>query len=497
MMDIGISGAAPAAEPSVVVKSGRNGQDNGHGFNDALSQASGRDRNAAGDRRDSRAAGSDASASKAGAGRAEAGGRAVARAPHAAASATDANSQADDTASDASEDAAAEVATAIASDQAADAQPDAPTNAALAAMLASTALGENVADNAASTDGVSENADDGDKTEEPDDAVGAQATADVLTLLGAVTDPAPPAVMAAAAAGSASISGAKPAKDASQAAPSGKTSDGLSVLAQQANSGKPSDSLGSVAAPAANTDEADASDTALPTVKVARADGSGRVFDLSLSRGHDDSLDVEAKTSNAGNIDVTVLDQRRYLGLAAGTNSATILGTLGGNGEWTSAMSPSSELSNQALWTSTGKVVNTLKIQLHPQDLGTVTATMRLSGDELSIDLKVHTGEAYRQLSSDQSHILDALRSQGYTVDRVTVSMAASDSNDANAGSGFQGQQQATANQNQGGEAQSRRQGYSGQQASGNEGNWSVGDAETNDGAGGANRRGRAGGVYL
>jgi len=68
--------------------------------------------------------------------------------------------------------------------------------------------------------------------------------------------------------------------------------------------------------------------------------------------------------------------------------------------------------------------VNTLKIQMHPIDLGLVTATLRLSGEELTVDLRVETGAAYRQLKEDQSRIVDALKSQGFNVDQVTVVMA-------------------------------------------------------------------------
>ncbi|MGO8183073.1 flagellar hook-length control protein FliK, partial [Rhizobium leguminosarum] len=57
-------------------------------------------------------------------------------------------------------------------------------------------------------------------------------------------------------------------------------------------------------------------------------------------------------------------------------------------------------------------------------DLGLVTATMRLSGDALNIDLKVDTGAAYRQMKEDHGKILEALRSQGYAVENVTISMA-------------------------------------------------------------------------
>ncbi len=62
-----------------------------------------------------------------------------------------------------------------------------------------------------------------------------------------------------------------------------------------------------------------------------------------------------------------------------------------------------------------------LKIQLHPAELGMVTATLRFAGDQLSIELKVENQEAYRRLSSDSDIIVNSLRDLGYDIDRVTV----------------------------------------------------------------------------
>lgn len=62
-----------------------------------------------------------------------------------------------------------------------------------------------------------------------------------------------------------------------------------------------------------------------------------------------------------------------------------------------------------------------LKIQLHPAELGMVTATLRFAGEQLSIELQVENHEAYRHLSSDSDTIVNSLRGLGYEVDRVTV----------------------------------------------------------------------------
>ena len=58
---------------------------------------------------------------------------------------------------------------------------------------------------------------------------------------------------------------------------------------------------------------------------------------------------------------------------------------------------------------------------MHPIDLGMVTATLRLKDDELHVEIKVETGDAFRQLSDDQSAMVKALRAQGFAVDQVNI----------------------------------------------------------------------------
>lgn len=65
--------------------------------------------------------------------------------------------------------------------------------------------------------------------------------------------------------------------------------------------------------------------------------------------------------------------------------------------------------------------VHALQIQLHPAELGMVTANLKASGNRLSIDLQVESHEAYRRLSGDGDAIVGTLRAMGYDIDRVTV----------------------------------------------------------------------------
>jgi chemotaxis protein MotD len=167
--------------------------------------------------------------------------------------------------------------------------------------------------------------------------------------------------------------------------------------------------------------------TDVKTFRFQKAGDAIAAVSLSIVTGADggsdlqDSLPGTLKTET-----ITVLDSRRYLGFGVGENASNLLSAASSNKEWTAAMQPSSALTDPTRASGTGSVVNTLKLQLTPDNLGTVTAHMRLVGDQLSIHLTVHSSMAYRELSDDSKPMLDALRAQGFNVDQVTVSMAPS-----------------------------------------------------------------------
>ncbi|SCW34020.1 chemotaxis protein MotD [Rhizobium mongolense subsp. loessense] len=226
------------------------------------------------------------------------------------------------------------------------------------------------------------------------------------------------------------------------------------------------------------------------TFRLSRADGRGESMEMHI--GADQEASAAKAKSDIEN--VTVLDSRRYIGLAQ--NSASVTAAILGDREWTGAMQPSSALSNAAEWTSTGKVVNTLKIQMTPIDLGLVTATMRLSGDALNVDLKVETAAAYRQLKEDHGKIIEVLRSQGYAIDNVTISMAPVEKPDAGnqANAQEQSSQQQSLQQGQGGEARER---HAQTAQRGNGGLNGAGQTNVEDVASGAADSGASGSVYL
>lgn len=72
-----------------------------------------------------------------------------------------------------------------------------------------------------------------------------------------------------------------------------------------------------------------------------------------------------------------------------------------------------------------------LKIQLQPVELGTVTARLTTTGTQLSIELQVETSDARQRLSSESDAIMKAMRAIGYDVDRVTIQQSANGANQA------------------------------------------------------------------
>jgi chemotaxis protein MotD len=168
--------------------------------------------------------------------------------------------------------------------------------------------------------------------------------------------------------------------------------------------------------------------------RFARADGKGQAVSMSVASDGDKTVAKnEASAATAKAETVTVVEARRYLGLAPTSNAAAVTNQIASNPEWARALQPGST-GDQAPLTqaATGKVLNTLKIQMHPIDLGMVTATLRLKDDELHVEIKVETGDAFRQLSDDQSAMVKALRAQGFAVDQVNIVFNASDSSGSN-----------------------------------------------------------------
>jgi chemotaxis protein MotD len=208
------------------------------------------------------------------------------------------------------------------------------------------------------------------------------------------------------------------------------------ALAESAGKAKVA-SKDAAAAKAAIRSEADAN-----AVQDATQSGSDQLFRFARANGKDQvlSMNVASDEDKAGAASmttaktetVTVVEARRYLGLAPTSNASAITSQIASNPEWVNALSQGTAASAPPTEASTGKVLNTLKIQMHPIDLGTVTATLRLKDDELQVELKVETGDAFRQLRDDQDAMVKALRAQGFAVDQVSIVFNSSESSSGN-----------------------------------------------------------------
>jgi chemotaxis protein MotD len=274
------------------------------------------------------------------------------------------------------------------------------------------------------------------------------------------------------------------------AAQAGDKSSAKAGAAARAEASQPDDvSADSGDLPASDTDQ---------LFRLIRADGKGRDVDMSISRDGERASVRDANPAGPKGEAVTVVDARRYIGLAQTSNAAAVTSAIAQDPQWASSLGSTSQLSHSEA-ALTGKVVNTLKIQMHPIELGLVTATLRLHGDDLVVSLQVQTSEAYRQLSDDQEKIVKALRDQGFAVDQISVQL--SSSSDRSAGS-QQGDGQAQ--QQQSGQAQAR-EGGNGRQGGAEQGTRNPAREEasyegnTSENAAGVagGQSVRSGGVYL
>ncbi|TAN09226.1 MAG: flagellar hook-length control protein FliK [Rhizobiaceae bacterium] len=177
----------------------------------------------------------------------------------------------------------------------------------------------------------------------------------------------------------------------------------------------------------ASADAAAPSDTAGRTVSAPPAKSSGRDTGGNAgSNGHDGGRDPDSSSSitlrNAGSAQTA---GSAVFGGSGGT-TAPILGQtassfvsgMGTPQTWAAAMS-------QAAYMPYGPAmaapVRSLSIALQPAELGTVTANLHLSGQQLRVDVEVRTEEALQRLSSDADDIVKSLRNLGFDVSHVTI----------------------------------------------------------------------------
>jgi chemotaxis protein MotD len=121
---------------------------------------------------------------------------------------------------------------------------------------------------------------------------------------------------------------------------------------------------------------------------------------------------------------VTVLAQQNIPAPAVpATTAAPLLTAIAADGSWRE-LAATADLRLSADQNAVAST-HSLKVQLHPAELGVVTASLRFAGDQLTIELQVESIEAQQRLSADSDAIVKSLRALGLEVDRVTIQQSA------------------------------------------------------------------------
>ena len=115
--------------------------------------------------------------------------------------------------------------------------------------------------------------------------------------------------------------------------------------------------------------------------------------------------------SDTPNIAPAPQNLRTVAGLAA---------AIAGDGEWRSAIEQINTLEADVS-RSQQAPIRDLKIQLNPANLGEVNARLRLTGEQLSVEIRVDSPEAYHRLSGERDAIVSSLRGLGFRVEDVSI----------------------------------------------------------------------------
>ncbi|MCF1476206.1 flagellar hook-length control protein FliK [Agrobacterium vitis] len=166
------------------------------------------------------------------------------------------------------------------------------------------------------------------------------------------------------------------------------------------------------------------------TVKdSSAADALHLVTSSDASASHaDDTASQPATTGIDPLQNVSVLDSRRIIAPVNTSNGANIAASMAGDSSWAQAMhTHASDKLGTSEQISTDRTMNTLKLKMTPENLGSVTATLKLTNGELTVSLVVENSAAYRKLNEDQNGLVAALKSHGFSVDNVQISIASTE----------------------------------------------------------------------
>lgn len=227
-------------------------------------------------------------------------------------------------------------------------------------------------------------------------------------------------------------------------------------------------------------------------VPLVSGAGKSRTADVDMQKVADNGKGKPA--SAGGDVDfVSVVESRRYLGFSGDGNAAALTSAIKADPTWTQALH---DAAGRASPTATE--VNTLKLQMNPEHLGNMTASLRLKGEELSVEVRVETVEAYRKLSNDQDSIVKALQDQGFSIDQVSIQLSPSARSDSGQGSSQNQSGNAGQNLQQGGQGDNARQRDESARRNANQNNWTENGKTSSFGNSGSSPdASRAGNIYL
>ena len=176
------------------------------------------------------------------------------------------------------------------------------------------------------------------------------------------------------------------------------------------------------ARPAESADTATGKSTAAVPGQVRPGSSDGADARRGGSEGRNAGRDLRRgeQTSTAGR--VSVIAAQAALAPVAPPLSATgaaIVNAVGAEQGWRAAANLSFALPGEAQ--NSTQPMRELKIQLHPLELGVVTAHLRTVGEKLSVELKVDNHDAYHRLSADSDAIVKSLRSLGFEIESVSI----------------------------------------------------------------------------
>jgi chemotaxis protein MotD len=151
----------------------------------------------------------------------------------------------------------------------------------------------------------------------------------------------------------------------------------------------------------------------------ASDDGGSSQSNAGTRDQRDDAPEARRTELQSATVKVSVVSQQAVPAPAAppalGANAAAIVSTIDAFQSLRPLASSSAQLPQNA------QPIQSLKIQLHPAELGTVTANLRAAGGRLSVELHVENHEAYRRLSIDSDAIVKSLQALGYDIDRLSI----------------------------------------------------------------------------